>query len=175
MDELKLVYPSMAWRAQALEYVAEHFQAGETELHGSALLEQMNYEAWLEMVTRNRLEATANPNWVPSSTFFALRPSDGKIVGMVDIRHRLNDFLAAFGGHIGYGVRPSERNKGYATEILRLALAYARNCLGLERAMIACYAENEGSWRTIQANGGRLEREFVHTDTKTVRVYWVTL
>ena len=88
---------------------------------------------------------------------------------------KLNDFLAAFGGHIGYGVRPSERRKGYATEILRMALAYAGREIGLKRVMIACYRDNEGSWRTILANGGRLEREFVHTDGRTVQVYWVEL
>lgn len=175
MEQLQFVTPSMEWRAQAMEYRAEHLRAGETELHGAALLEQMDYESWLNMVTRNRSEATVHPGWVPSSTFFVVRPADGRLVGTVDIRHRLNDFLAAFGGHIGYGVRPSERKKGYATEILRLALAYARDRLQLERAMIACYAENEASWRTILANGGRLERTFVHTDGKVVRVYWVAL
>ena len=175
MQKLTLVWPSMALKARALEYREEHFQNNEAELHGAALFDRMDFDSWLEMTVQNRSAATANPNWVQSSTFFAVRESDGRIVGMVDIRHRLNDFLASFGGHIGYGVRPSERRKGYAAEILRLALDYARQEIGLTRVMIACYKENEGSWRTILANGGRLEREFLHTDGKTVRVYWVEL
>lgn len=175
MEKLKLVWPCAEMKAAALDYREEHRQYGEEELHGAALFDKMEFEPWLEMSIRNHDTETANPNWVQSSTFFAVRESDGKIIGMVDIRHRLNDFLAAFGGHIGYGVRPTERRKGYAAEILRLALDYARREIGLKRAMIACYGENEGSWRTILANGGNLERKFMHTDGKEVRVYWVDL
>ena len=175
MEKLKFVWPCMELRSKALEYREEYLRNGETELHGAALFDQMDYAPWLELTVRNRRAETARPDWVQSSTFFVVRERDGRIIGMVDIRHRLNDFLAAFGGHIGYGVRPSERRKGSATEILRMALTYARREIGLKRVMIACYKENEGSWRTILANGGRLEREFVHTDGKTVQVYWVEL
>lgn len=175
MDFLKLCIPSPALEAQAMEYKAEHFLAGEEELHGGALLEKLAYTAWLSMVDANRSPSTANPNWVVADTFFVIRASDNRIVGMVDIRHTLNDFLAAYGGHIGYGVRPSERRKGYATGILRLALQYAKETIGLTRVMVACYADNEGSWRTIQRCGGRLTRTFIHTDGRTVQVYWIDL
>ena len=79
------------------------------------------------------------------------------------------------GYEIGYCFHSAYHGKGYAKEILRLALEYARTEIGLEKIMIACYKENAGSWKTILANGGRLEREFVHTDGKIVRVYWVNL
>ena len=175
MDRLKFVWPSMELRPQALEYREEFLRSGETELHGAALFDQMDFEPWLELTVRNRRAETARSDWVQSSTFFVVRERDGRIIGMVDVRHRLNGFLAAFGGHIGYGVRPSERRKGYATQILRMALEYAGQEIGLKRVMIACYRDNEGSWRTILANGGRLEREFAHTDGRTVQVYWVEL
>ena len=175
MEQLKLVWPCAELKERALEYREEFLRSGETELHGAALFDEMDFEPWLELTVRNRRAETARTDWVQSSTFFVVRECDDRIIGMVDIRHRLNGFLASFGGHIGYGVRPSERRKGYAGEILRMALAYARGNIGLERVMIACYKDNEGSWRTILANGGRLEREFVHADGRTVQVYWVEL
>jgi len=175
METLELRKPTATMEAQAMEYKAEHLLASEAELHGGSLLEKLDYAAWLQLVEANRSPATANPSWVVSDTFFVVRVSDERIIGMVDIRHTLNDFLAAFGGHIGYGVRPSERRRGYATAILRLALQYAKETIGLTRVMVACYADNEGSWRTIERCGGQLARTFVHTDGQTVQVYWIDL
>ena len=175
MDELRLEKPAPALLEQAMEYKQEHLRCGEAELHGGALLDRMEFSAWLRLVEENGSPETVHDGWVRADTFFAVRKADGRIVGMVDIRHTLNDFLAAYGGHIGYGVRPSERRKGYAGEILRLALAHAKQAIGLKRVMIACYRDNEASRKTILRNGGRLEREFVHTDGQTVQVYWVDL
>jgi len=85
--------------------------------------------------------------FVPSSYLVAV--VSGKIVGRVSIRHELNDFLRAYGGHIGYGVVPSERRKGYATEILKLALLICR-ALNLEKIMIRCDCDNTGSMKVIE-------------------------
>jgi predicted acetyltransferase len=93
---------------------------------------------------------------------------------MIDIRHSLNEFLSKYGGHIGYGVRPSERNKGYATQMLRMALQYLKQ-IGLTKVMLACYQENVASRRTIEKCNGVLEREFLHSDGKTVQVFWITI
>ena len=98
MDRLKFVWPSMELRPQALEYREEFLRSGETELHGAALFDQMDFEPWLELTVRNRRAETARSDWVQSSTFFVVRERDGRIIGMVDVRHRLNGFLAAFGG-----------------------------------------------------------------------------
>ena len=113
METLKLVRPSPEMEAQAAEYRAEHLRNGETELHGGSLLERMEYRAWLRLVRDNADPAANHAKWVAADTFFAVRDVDGRIVGLADIRHTLNAFLAAYGGHIGYGVRPSERGKGY--------------------------------------------------------------
>ncbi|MFQ7234951.1 MAG: GNAT family N-acetyltransferase, partial [Enterococcus hulanensis] len=113
-------------------------------------------------------------DWVVSTTLLAIRKKDQKIIGTIDIRHELNEFLLEFGGHIGFGVRPSERGKGYASEMLRLGLDYCK-ILGLEKVMVACYKENIASARTIRKNGGVLEREFSHDDGKEVQVYWINL
>ncbi|URZ15255.1 GNAT family N-acetyltransferase [Clostridium felsineum] len=110
------------------------------------------------MVKDNLSKETVNPEWVVSTTFFAVKKSDSKIVGIVNLRHYLNDFYKN-SGHIGYSVRPSERKKGYATEILRQTLEYAKQ-RGLKEVYIACKKENEGSRKTILKNGGVLTRTF---------------
>lgn len=92
---------------------------------------------------------------------------------MIDIRHRLNEYLLQFGGNIGYSVRPSQRRKGYATEMLALALEECRK-LGLDRALVTCDKTNIGSAKTIQKNGGVLENEVLEGDRITQR-YWIAL
>ena len=153
----------------------EHLDHGELELHGAALLDSMNtYADWLSLLAANSSPDTVGPDWVMSSTFFAARDSDQKIVGTIDIRHELNEFLASYGGHIGFGVRPSERGHGYAAQMLLLGLEHCRQ-LKLPKVMLACYQDNIPSAKTILKCGGVLEREFVYTDGKTVQVYWTQL
>lgn len=175
MMDIELVVPSKELASEALAYRQEHFDHNEPDLHGGALLDQTaSYNDWLEQVINNSNEETVNPDWVVSSTFFVVRKIDRRIIGMIDIRHSLNQLLRDYGGHIGYGVRPSERNKGYAKEILRLGLEYCEK-IGLEKVMLACYKENEASRRTIIKCGGTLEKEFLHTDGRIVQLFWIIL
>lgn len=174
METLLLTKPTLKMKNEALDYKNEHLQNGEIELHGGALLGSMQYEEWLKLTLDNADEKTVHPDWVVSSTFFVIRKSDNRIIGMVDIRHDLNDFLASYGGHIGYGVRPSERRKGYATAILEMALDYSKS-IGIKRVMLACNKDNEASRKTILKCNGVQEREFVHTDGKTVQIYWINI
>lgn len=175
MENLLLLRPSLELEGAALDYQREHLECGETVLHGSALMDRLPYAEWVRRTLENAHPDTVHGDWVEADTFFVARQEDGKIIGMVDIRHSLDTpFLAQVAGHIGYGVRPSQRRKGYATAILGLALDHARD-LGLSRVMLSCYQDNEGSRRTILKWGGVKEREFVHEDGKTVEVYWITL
>lgn len=91
---------------------------------------------------------------------FLVADVDGEIVGRVSIRHTLNERLAASGGHIGYGVRPAHRQKGYASEILKQALPIAK-AAGLNEVLIDCLDDNVGSFRTIEKNGGILQNHYV--------------
>ncbi len=94
---------------------------------------------------------------------------------MLNLRHYLNDYLEQFGGHIGYSVRKSERQKGYATEMLSLALGEAKK-LGLSRVLVTCDRENTGSAKTILNNGGVLENEvFDPNDGTVTQRYWIEL
>lgn len=111
--------------------------------------------------------------WVPDTTFFCLDRDRNIFVGAVNIRHHLNDELMKTGGHIGDGVRPSERRKGYATAMIALALEECKK-LGISRVLICCDKDNIGSAKSIISNGGQLENE-VEEDGNIVQRYWIEL
>jgi predicted acetyltransferase len=107
-----------------------------------------------------------------SSTFLVATIND-EIVGRTSIRHELNDWLLAFGGHIGYGVLPSFRRRGVATEILRQSLVVAR-AFGVNRALLTCDDGNVASSTVIERNGGVLDPDWPKTDQGTAkRRYWI--
>ena len=155
---IELIRPTKELESQALDFKQEFFDNNERIINGSELLDQMDsYEQWLSCVTDNTDPKTVNPGWVVTDTFFAV---DGacRIVGIIDLRHTLNDFLKDF-GNSGYSVRPSERRKGYATEMLRQLLDVAREC-GLDALHLSVERDNEPSVKTIKKNGGVYERSF---------------
>ncbi len=175
MEKITLVYPSEIHEQAASEYLQEHIANGEPHLHGSSQFEKYPfYKDWLAHLKANSNPKTVKPGWVVSSTFFGVRESDNRIIGMIDIRHDLNDFLRDYRGNIGYGVRPTERRKGYATQMLSLALEYCRR-LGLKHVMISCDKNNPASRNTILHAGGILEKETLDEDGSTVQIFWITL
>lgn len=149
---LHLREPEEGDREQVMAY-REEFLAIGSRLDGtSALADHADFDAWLAHTRRMHSEDTVPPGWVPGTVYLALDEHQ-RLVGMVDIRHRLNDNLLQYAGHIGYSVRPGERKRGYATEILRLALEQCR-VRGIDRVRIACDRYNAASARVIRANGG---------------------
>jgi predicted acetyltransferase len=111
---------------------------------------------------------------VPDSVFFLLDVERNILLGAVNIRHYLNDYLLQFGGHIGDGIRPSERRKGYATEMIRLSLIECKK-LGIDKVLMVCDKANIGSAKSIIKNGGILENEFVDEDGEVNQRYWIDL
>ncbi|MDR2939282.1 MAG: GNAT family N-acetyltransferase [Clostridiales bacterium] len=172
MSHIKLIGPELKHKGQIRDFIEEHIRNGEHHLHGGALIETMPYEDWLIQLKNNSDIRTVNPNWVVSSTYFAMIGE--KIIGIIDIRHTLNQFLKDFGGHIGYGVRPSERGKGYATEMLKLALGVCIQ-LNLDNVMLACYKDNPASRSVIEKCGGKLENQVEAPDGKLCLVYWINI
>ncbi len=157
---IKLVRPTIELKEKALDYRQEHFDNNEMIINGSELFDKIDsYEEWLEKVSNNSKIDTVDSNWVLTDTFFAIRENDNKIIGIIDLRHTLNDFLINF-GNSGYSVRPSERKKGYATEMLRLLLQYAKK-IGLKEFHLSVERNNIPSIKTIVKNGGKLEKSFV--------------
>ncbi len=155
---IKLVRPTKELKDKAIEFKQEFFSHDEKTINGSELLDQMDdYDEWLRTVTANTSPETVDPNWVITDTFFALDEND-RIVGVIDLRHTLNDFLKDF-GNSGYSVRPSERRKGYATEMLHRVLIVAKEN-GLNELHLSVERTNEPSIKTIKKNGGVYERSF---------------
>ena len=111
---------------------------------------------------------------VPDSVFFLLDNDRDRLLGAVNIRHYLSDALLKEGGHIGDGIRPSERRRGYGTEIVRLALIECRK-LGITKVLMTCDKDNVASAKTIIKNGGVLENEFVNSEGNVEQRYWIAL
>lgn len=110
---------------------------------------------------------------VPDTTLFCLDKDRNIFVGAVNIRHYLNEYLLQCGGHIGDGIRPSERRKGYATAMIGLALKECKK-LGIDKVLMCCDKENIGSAKSIQKNGGVLENE-IEKDGTIEQRYWISL
>ncbi len=117
---------------------------------------------------------TPTKDKVPGSVFFLLDEDRNRLLGAVNIRHYLNDALLKEGGHIGDGIRPSERRKGYATEMIRLALDECRK-LGIDRVLMTCAKDNIGSAKSIMNNGGILENETENSEGVIEQRYWIDL
>ena len=109
---------------------------------------------------------------VPDSVFFLLDEERNILLGAVNIRHYLNDYLLKYAGHIGDGIRPSERRKGYATEMIRLALLECKK-LGIDKVLMVCDKSNTASAKSIINNGGILENEFEDEKNNIQQRYWI--
>lgn len=167
---IKLKRPIKEYESQAADFKQEFFDNGETTINGSELLDQTDsYDEWLKSVTDNTSPDTADPSWVVTDTFFAF-DEDDRIVGIIDLRHELNDFLKDF-GNSGYSVRPSQRRKGYATEMLRLIIEHARR-IGMDKLQLSVERSNEASVKTITKNGGKYERSFIF-ESEEADVYMI--
>lgn len=129
-----------------------------------------NFDHYLE----NLEFIEAKDGKVPDSVFFLLDLDRNILLGAVNIRHYLNEYLLKFGGHIGDGIRPSERGKGYGTEIVRLALIECKK-LGIDKVLMVCNKTNTASAKTIIKNGGILENEFTDEDGDINQRYWIEL
>lgn len=177
MEKFYLEVPTLERKEDALEYVQEHIDY-QSEINGVAGLnhcsEDYTYEEWLvEIEKRKKKEYAYSVGRVPGEVYFLIRESDKKMVGTIQVRYDLTPEMLEFGGHIGYGIRPTERRKGYNKINLYLGLLKAQE-LGLEKVMLDCTVENIGSNHTIQALGGVLTNTAIDpTDDTLTNVYWI--
>ncbi len=168
---MDLILPELEHKQAALEYRQEYINYGEITIHGSSgFYRAESYENWIDKIKWNQTEATSD--WVTGSVYFAF--IENKIIGTIAIRNYLNDYLLKIGGHIGYGIRPSERRKGYGTKMLALALIKCRE-LGIKKILITCDKDNIASAKTAIRNGGVLENEFTEDNGNIIQRYWITL
>lgn len=167
---LKLVKASEKYRKQIYDMMEEWNSSGEKIIPYA--IRRLDYRDF-ENYCYNLEIKDDRGSLVPDSTFFCLDEDRNIIVGAVNIRHYLNESLFLNGGHIGDGVRPSERKKGIATEMIALALNECRK-LGIEKVLMVCDKENIGSAKSIIRNGGVLENE-VKVDGVIEQRYWIDL
>ena len=159
----------------AAEYRAEFLSCDDTMDGCSNLRRFSDMADWYDWICKAEHRETCPPNWVPDSQYICVRNSDGKLVGMLDIRHELNEDCLNLFGNIGYSIRPSERRKGYATIQLCLAKNICKE-MGLEKILISCHKENAASAKTIIKNGSVLENEVMdHRNGAILQRYWITL
>lgn len=174
MNRLYLKFPTIEDKQSVLNFRDEFFKSGQN-FSGSGELEKIDlYEEWLEKVKNDLSEETCGEGRVPSTEYLVYRKEDNKLIGMVQIRHRLSESLFKRGGHIGDSIRPSEQGKGYGTEQIGLALEECRK-FGIEKVLMTCKKSNIASARTIQKNGGILEDERVGDDGEIFQRYWIDL
>ena len=165
MNRLFLVRPSTEYEQQVMAYKDEMLQNGDS-FDGCAGLDEVGSYTDCE----NRLK---KKGWVPSEVFLAVRAEDNKVVGIIDYRYPLTAFLLQYGGNIGYSILPSERQKGYATEMLALLLPICKE-YGEEKVLLTCNKANQASKRAIIKNGGVLENE-VCGEHGVIERYWIKL
>ena len=168
---LKLVKPAEADWAKIDEMMAEWTASGEKIVPYS--IRVCNYRDREQYLAVFEAEEQGIPGFVPATTYFCLDTERDILVGAVNIRHRLNKSLLQDGGHIGDGVRPSERRRGYATRMIALALEKCRE-MGIGRVLMTCSRDNIGSAKGIRKNGGVLENE-ISSGGEIVQRYWIDL
>lgn len=173
-EDIYLTTPSEKYLDKIADYRDEFRQ--ESVMPGCGPLRTTdNLKKWLKKTAQYSDESTVPSNLVVSTQFICIRKSDERLIGMIQVRHSLNDYLMNFAGHIGYSVRQSERKKGYAKEMLKMALGYCKE-IGLERVLITCKKDNEASSKTILSNGGVYENTVFEPDKKEyLQRYWVEL
>ncbi len=175
MEEFILIRPTNDYASQIVEYRQEFLDAGDS-MDGTGPLRRFeDPEEYIKICADYEDPQTVPSHLVPATQFFFIRKSDNRLVGMLQVRHRFNDFLEKYAGHIGYSVRPSERRKGYAKEMLRMALPFCHE-IGLDKVLITCLDGNIGSEKTILANGGIYESTVHEPDNdRDLKRFWIEL
>lgn len=171
-EDLMLVKPTEALKEQYLEMMEEWKRYEEEIIPWSLNFDPTRFDLLVKTLEGYSKGEGLEKGYVESTTFWLINKSC-RILGAIDIRHRLNENLLFRGGHIGYGVRPSERQKGYATKMLSLALQACKT-MGIQRVLITCAKDNAGSVRTIVNNSGVLDSEGIDNGECFQR-YWINL
>ena len=178
-EELILIRPTIEYKKQAQEMMeeAKKYDADDPNIWAgySSMQKYENYEDWLKKLEEDLDFENIKGGRVPAATYFLLRKSDNKIIGIINIRYELNDYLNNYGGHIGYSIRATERRKGYGHKQLVLGL---EKCLEIpiSKVLITCREANIGSSKVIESCGGIYEdTRFCSEQNDNYKRYWIVL
>ncbi len=167
---MKLVVPVTSYKKQYLEMMDDWRSTGEPLVPFCLKYDITDFEEFVKLT--NSFKEVQDKGFVHHSTFWLITDDD-RIAGVSNLRHYLNENLLLEGGHIGFGIRPSFRRKGYASVILALTLLEAKN-LNIDKALLTCDKSNIASAKTILKNGGVLWKEHLYKDVMKQN-YWIDL
>jgi predicted acetyltransferase len=170
MGNIKLIEPAVILEKEYLTMIKEWHATGEKLEPFVLSYDCSNFPKFIQQINGFKNGIGIPNGWVPHSTFWLVNEHN-QILGVTNIRHSLNDSLKLLGGHIGSGITPSQRRKGYGDEILKLSLQKAKE-LAIDIVLITCNKDNIASSRTIIKNGGKLWKEHVVNNT-LVQNYWI--
>ena len=177
-EDIKLIKPTIEYKQQAEELIKEikkYDIDNQDAFAGCSSIEKYDYEVWLKKLDEDLDFENIKPGRVPASTYFSVRKSDNKIIGVVNIRYYFNEYLENYGGHIGYSERPLEKRKGYGYKNLKLAL---EKCLEIpiNKVLVTCNENNIGSAKIIESCGGIYEdTRFCEKENINLKRYWIKL
>ena len=159
MEKFKFVVPTIEWKKKAIDFINEFYKYN-SNINGTGGLQRYldNYEGWLGKLEEDYTRQPSEEK-VPARTYFFVRESDNKIIGMINIRLALNESLKKYGGHIGYSIRPTERGNGYNKINLYFGLKVCKE-YGIEEVFMDADKDNPASWKTIESLGGKNIREY---------------
>lgn len=171
MRTVFLAKPSVEYHDEYLAFYEEWKASGESIVPWAVSRDPSDFEALIQFLLESENRERIPVNWVPSSTYW-LVSDNKKVIGAVNIRHGLTDELFNCGGHIGYGIRPTERQKGYATQLLAMALEKTKE-FGIRKVLVVCDEDNIASEKTIVKNGGIPDTSFTEEDGNIVKRFWI--
>ena len=178
-EDIKLIKPTIEYKEQAFKMIEEarKYDADNPNIFAgySSMQKCGSYEEWLEKLDADLDFENIKPGRVPAATYFSVRISDNKVIGIINIRYELNEYLENFGGHIGYSIRVTERKKGYGCKQLKLAL---EKCLEIpiNKVLVTCMDNNIGSEKVIKSCGGIYEdTRYSNEEGYNFKRYWINL
>lgn len=170
---MQLLVPSLKYKDSFLDALVEFEKTSEASFWKFPDETPRTIEAYIERILNHSQGHDLPESWVPSTSYWLI--DNDEFIGHVNIRHRLNDYILNYAGHIGYAIRPSKRRQGYGTKILALALPKAA-ALGLNRILITCDDTNLASHKIIKKNGGILENSIEQENDLPKKLrFWIEL
>ncbi|QDZ80822.1 GNAT family N-acetyltransferase [Priestia megaterium] len=170
METPVLVKPDAAYRNAYMSFYNEWKESGEKMIPWVIAKDPTHFEGMIQELINAEKGIGLKKGYVSDSTYWLMYKE--RVIGVVNIRHELSELLRNSGGHIGYGIRPSERKKGYAKLLLKLSLQEIRK-LGVQRALVVCDDWNTASRQTILANGGIQDEDYIEENGAVVQRFWI--